>query len=130
MSKHARIRASCYQLLQLFLGRSSTISQYHINFWEKLFFRFEGGEKQYYFLGEAVLYRSTKSADSAATVRVVVAGPGHSSLAVYLAEMGHDVWVLELRGHGRSLPKPTWLETLLAQVSAAAVRVGCSRASS
>lgn len=42
-------------------------------------------------------------------------GEGHSSLAVYLAERGHDVWVLELRGHGRSTPKPTWLETVLAQ---------------
>ena len=44
-----------------------------------------------------------------------IAGEGHSSLAVYLAERGHDVWVLELRGHGRSTPKPTWLETVLAQ---------------
>ena len=42
-------------------------------------------------------------------------GVGHSSLAVHLAQMGHDVWVLELRGHGRSYPKPTWLQTFLAQ---------------
>ena len=42
-------------------------------------------------------------------------GEGHSSLAVHLAKMGHDVWVLELRGHGRSYPKPTWLQTFLAQ---------------
>jgi pimeloyl-ACP methyl ester carboxylesterase len=42
-------------------------------------------------------------------------GDGHSSLAVYLSAMGHDVWVLELRGHGRSSPRPPWLQTVLAQ---------------
>ena len=42
-------------------------------------------------------------------------GDGHSSLAFYLSAMGHDVWVLELRGHGRSSPRPSWLQTVLAQ---------------
>ncbi|EKX52547.1 hypothetical protein GUITHDRAFT_150582 [Guillardia theta CCMP2712] len=42
-------------------------------------------------------------------------GEGYPSLATYLAEKGHDVWVLELRGHGRSHTKPGWLYTTLSQ---------------
>jgi pimeloyl-ACP methyl ester carboxylesterase len=35
-------------------------------------------------------------------------GPGRISLARYLAKSGYDVWVLELRGAGRST-RPSWL---------------------
>jgi pimeloyl-ACP methyl ester carboxylesterase len=34
-------------------------------------------------------------------------GPGHMSLARYLAQRGYDVWNVELRGAGRST-RPTW----------------------
>ncbi len=34
-------------------------------------------------------------------------GPGRISLARYLARRGYDVWLLELRGAGRSM-RPTW----------------------
>mmetsp|Transcript_36714 Transcript_36714/g.88757 ORF Transcript_36714/g.88757 Transcript_36714/m.88757 type:complete len:260 (-) Transcript_36714:2-781(-) len=41
-------------------------------------------------------------------------GKGRTSLAKFLAERGHDVWVLELRAHGRSA-KPAWLSSVLSQ---------------
>ena len=40
-------------------------------------------------------------------------GRGRPSLAVHLSERGHDVWSLELRGHGRSQKDP-FLPTVLA----------------
>jgi len=41
-------------------------------------------------------------------------GKGRTSLAKYLSDRGHDVWVLELRAHGRST-KPGWIPSVLSQ---------------